>query len=85
MLFALSIIAAAQPQAFARGLSTTPARLDQNHPIFANEDPEKNPERDLVNFPRRVRQDYVSPVRHFIFPESWFSFFHEKTGMKKWI
>jgi len=77
----LAARAAAQPQAFVRGLSTTPARLDQNHPIFANEDPEKNPERDLVNFPRRVRQDYVSPVRHFIFPESWFSFFHEKTGV----
>jgi hypothetical protein len=52
----LAARAAAQPQVFVRGLSTTPARLDQNHPIFANEDPEKNPERDLVKFPIRVRQ-----------------------------
>jgi len=70
-----------QSQNLARGLSTTPARLDQNHPIFANEDPAKNPERDLVNFPRRKRALYESPTRHFIFPEEWFTFFHEKTGV----
>ena len=70
-----------QSNILARGLSTTPARLDQNHPIFANEDPAKNPERDLVNFPRRKRALYEAPTRHFIFPEEWFTFFHEKTGI----
>ena len=70
-----------QSKNLARGLSTTPARLDQNHPIFANEDPAKNPERDLVNFPRRKRALYEAPTRHFIFPEEWFTFFHEKTGI----
>ena len=60
-----------------RALATTPSRLDQTHPIFANE---KGPERDLVNFPRRKRADQPAPVRHLWIPEEWFTFFHEKTG-----
>jgi len=70
-----------QSKILVRGLSTTPARLSQDHPVFVNEDPAKNPERDLVNFPRRKIPAYEAPTRHFIFPEEWFTFFHEKTGV----
>ena len=33
--------------------------------IFENE---KNPERDHVNFPRRKREEFPSPVRHWWIP-----------------
>jgi len=81
-MFQLSRLAAktvsGQSQFLVRALATTPSRLDQTHPIFANE---KGPERDLVNFPRRKRADQPAPVRHLWIPEEWFTFFHEKTGV----
>ena len=82
-----SITVFGQSKILVRGLSTTPARLSQDHPVFVNEDPAKNPERDLVNFPRRKIPAYEAPTRHFIFPEEWFTFFHEKTGNKNgtWV
>jgi len=67
-----------QSQFLVRTLSTTPARLDQTAPVFANE---KGPERDLVNFPRTTRKIYPAKVRHLWIPEEWFTFFHQKTGV----
>jgi len=37
-------------------------------------------QRDLVNFPKRVRAQECGPVRLKIFPEEWFTAFHSKTG-----
>merc|ERR1712029_99663 len=40
-----------------------------------------NPERDLVNFPARVRPIDKAPVRLGIFPEEWFTAMYPKTGV----
>merc|ERR1712240_914832 len=40
-----------------------------------------NPERDLVNFPARVRPIDKPPVRLGIFPEKWFTALYPKTGV----
>merc|ERR1712050_428401 len=40
-----------------------------------------NPERDLVNFPARVRPIDKPPVRLGIFPEEWFTALYTKTGV----
>merc|ERR1712243_120396 len=40
-----------------------------------------NPERDLVNFPDRVRPIDKPPVRMGIFPEEWFTALYPKTGV----
>jgi len=40
-----------------------------------------NPERDLVNFPARVRPIEKAPVRLGIFPEEWFAAMYPKTGV----
>jgi len=40
-----------------------------------------NQERDLVNFPARVRQIEKSPVRLGVFPEEWFTALYPKTGV----
>merc|ERR1712033_34098 len=40
-----------------------------------------NPERDLVNFPARVRPIDKPPVRLGIFPEEWFTAMYPKTGV----
>ena len=40
-----------------------------------------NPERDLVNFPDRVRPIDKPPVRMGVFPEEWFTALYPKTGV----
>jgi len=39
------------------------------------------PERDLVNFPPYKSKERASPVRWGFVPDSWFTFFYEKTGV----
>lgn len=49
-----------------------------NYPTI-NDD--KNPQRDLKNFPRPVQPDFAEPCRLGIMPESWFHMFYNKTGV----
>jgi F-type H+-transporting ATPase subunit b len=42
---------------------------------------EKNPERDVVNFPRVKRPTYPEGHRLIIFPDSWFRAMYNKTGV----
>merc|ERR1712110_1342644 len=43
--------------------------------------PLENPERDYVNFPTRRVTEVNPPVRHIIWPESFFKAFYNKTGV----
>lgn len=42
---------------------------------------DKNPQRDVVNFPREKPPTYPEAVRWFIIPDNWFRAFYDKTGV----
>lgn len=42
---------------------------------------DKNPQRDVVNFPREKPATYPEAVRWFIIPDNWFRAFYDKTGV----
>lgn len=42
---------------------------------------DKNPQRDLVNFPREPPLIYPEATRWFIIPDNWFRAFYDKTGV----
>jgi len=44
-------------------------------------DPWENPERDYINFPTHRQLETNPPVRHFIWPETWFKALYPKTGV----
>jgi F-type H+-transporting ATPase subunit b len=73
MLSRLAIKAASGPSSSLRVLAVRPM---SSAPAATKE----NPERDLVNFPRRTRPIDKPPVRLGFLPEEWFTFFHAKTG-----
>lgn len=50
-------------------------------PNFPTINDDKNPQRDLKNFPRPVQADFNEPTRLGIIPESWMTFFYQKTGV----
>ena len=53
-------------------------RFGRNMPTI-NDD--KDPERDLVNFPRPKQATYPEGTRLIIFPDSWFRAMYNKTGV----
>lgn len=50
-------------------------------PNFPTINDDKNPQRDLQNFPRPVQADFNDVTRLGIIPEKWMTFFYEKTGV----
>lgn len=50
-------------------------------PNFPTINDDKNPQRDLKNFPTLTQADFPEPTRLGIIPESWFNAFYDKTGV----
>ena len=50
-------------------------------PTIHDDDPTKNPERDVVNYPRPTSKLYPEGVRLLIFPDFWFRGLYHRTGV----
>lgn len=53
-------------------------RFGENMPTTEDD---KNPQRDVANFPRPKRLEEPEGTRLIIVPESWFAYFYDKTGV----